>query len=265
MTRADSRFPIKMEKFMNKLLQTLFLATLALVLIAGLAFAQSTTTRELQGTVVVVDGNNLVVKMASGEIRHIVAPPGFIVKVDGKDVTVPNLKPGTKLKATVTTTTTSELERTVTKISGKVWYAAGNNVILTLPNGENKQYKVKNDVKFTVDGRPATVFELRKGMNVSAEKITEEPKTVVSTNSVVTGEAPPAPVVAKAAPAPEPAPAPAPKPKAAPKPTPAPEPAPAPAPEPAKLPKTGSPLPLIGMAGALLTAISLGSIARRRR
>ena len=114
---------------------------------------------------------------------------------------------GTTLKATVTTTTTSLVDRTVTVGSGRVWYVAAPTVILTLPNGENRQYKVTDDYKFTVAGKPATVFDLRKGMQVSAQKITEEPRTVVAANTVVTGQLPP-PVQTASSPTPSVLPAP---------------------------------------------------------
>ena len=234
----------------------------------------TSSTREVSGTVLAVDGNTLLVKMSTGEVRTIVASDSQRALINGREVAARDLQVGTKLKATITTTTTSLIERTTTVGSGKVWYVAAPNVILTLPNGENRQYKVKDDYKFTVDGRPATVFELRKGMTVSAEKIVEEPKTVLSSNSVVTGELPAAPVRAEApAPAPRPTPTPTPTPAAAPAPAPRPAPvakaAPAPEPEkaapPAKLPKTGSLLPLIGLMGALLTSSGLGLISLRRR
>ena len=249
---------------------------IAFALTAGLAAAQptssttstktggATTTKEESGTVLLVDGNNVVVKMSDGEIRQVTAREGATAMIDGKLTTVKDLKVGTKLKATYTTTTTSVVDRTVTVGTGKVFYVAGNNVILTLPNNENRQYKVANDYKFIVDGKPATVFELRKGMKVSAEKIVEVPRTVIAENRVITGEAPP-PVKTEAvretpvAPKPTPAAAPAPRPT----PTPAPEPAPAPAAAP-QLPKTGSPLPLVGLAGVLLTAVSLGSRKLRK-
>lgn len=223
----------------------------------------TTATSQLQGRVLAVDGNHLIVKMSTGEIRHIVAPEGKKVLIDGKEVAAKDLQVGTTLKAAITTTTTSLVDRTVTVGSGKVWFVSGNNVILTLPNGENRQYKVKDDYKFMVEGKPATVFELRKGMRVSAEKIVEEPRTEVSWNSVITGEAPP-PVKTQAAAVPAPKPQPTRVPEPAAKPAPAPAPAPEPAPAPAELPKTGSPLPFIGLAGMLLAAGSLVSMRLRR-
>jgi hypothetical protein len=195
--------------------------------------------------------------MDNGEIRHVVAPDSARALIDGREYSARELKPGTKLKATYTTETTSVMERTTTVGSGKVFFVSGPNVILTLPNGENRQYKVKSDYKFMVNGQPATVFDLKKGMTVSAEKIVEEPKTIVSQNTVITGEFPAAPKPERtevAAAPPRPSPAPAPAPAAAPAPPPQAEPEPA---APARLPKTGSLLPLIGLAGALLTSVSI--------
>ncbi len=154
------------------------------------AGAPTVATAELKGQVVQVEGSDLVVKLASGEIRTFRVPPSRRFIIDGKELTVHDLKPGTTLTATTTTTTTPMSVRTKSIRTAKVWYAAPPNVILTLPNGENKQYVVKDDVKFTVDGRPATVFDLRKGMTVAVEKIVEEPTVEIAENISVIGHAP---------------------------------------------------------------------------
>ncbi len=225
--------------------------------------AATVTTQEMKGTVVQVEGNNLVVKMSDGEIKTFNnVPDSRKAIIDGKEVGVRDLKPGTKLTATITTTTTPVTVRTTTVGSGRVWYVAGTTVILTLPNGENRQYKVARDYKLTVEGRPATVFDLRKGMTVSAEKIVEEPTVEITSGTRVVGEAP-APPPARMAAA-EPAPAPAAAPVAEPAPAPA---AAAPAAEPApakKLPKTGSPVPLMGLLGLLFVGGSYGLRLIRR-
>ena len=211
------------------------------------ALAQQTTTERMKGSanvstaqvrgeVVQVEGNDLLVKLSTGEMKTFRVPAARRFLIDGRELTVHDLRPGTTLTATVRTTTTPVTVRTRSTVSGKVWYVSAPNVILTLPNGENKQYKVKENVKFMVEGRPGTVFDLRKGMNVSAEKIVEEPDSEITTDTSVVGNAP-AMRAAAPAPAPEPprpapaAPAPAPEP---PKPAPAPEPPPpTPAPKPA--------------------------------
>ena len=116
--------------------------------------AGTVTTQEMKGTVLQVEGNTVVVKMSDGEIKTFSnVPESRKALIDGKEVGVRDLKPGTKLTATITTTTTPVTVRTTTVGSGKVWYVAGTTVILTLPNGENRQYKVARDYKFTVNGQ----------------------------------------------------------------------------------------------------------------
>jgi hypothetical protein len=230
------------------------MAFTVLLCLATIAAAQTSTTtemkgagkvtkQELKGEVVYVGGNDLVVKMSTGDVRVFRVPESRVFVVDGKELSVHELEPGTKLTATVTTTMTPVTVRTTQVVNGTVWYVMGNNVILTMPNGENKQFIVKSDTPFTVQGKPATVYELRQGMVVSAEKIVEEPTTEITTDTKVVGQAPrskPAaqpvaegekPMVASAKPA---------------------------------LPKTASPLPLIGMLGALFVGASLGIRILRR-
>ena len=97
-------------------------------------------------------------------------------------------------------------------------------------------------------------------MTVSAEKIVEEPIVEITSGTKVVGEAPPPPRAA-AAPAPTPAAAPVAEPAPAPAAAPAAEPAPAPA---KKLPKTGSPVPLMGLLGLLFLGGSYGLRLIRR-
>ena len=222
----------------------------------------SSKTENVSGTLLSVNQNTLVVQMSTGDVRMFTPPSNLKYLIDGKELSINELKPGTKLNGTVVTTQTSITERTTTVGEGTVWYVAGPNVILTLPNGENRQYKVKDDYKFLIGGKPATVFELRKGMKVKAEKIVEEPKVVLSMDRRVTGSAP-APMAAQSSPAPTPTPAPAPR-KATPTPAPAPaEPVAAAEPLPKKLPTTAGQLPAVGLLGLLFGASAL--VVRRFR
>lgn len=188
--------------------------------------------------------------------------------VDGKTITVHELKPGTTLTATYTTTTTPVNDRTVSNLSGKVWFVSGNTVILTLPDGTNKMYKAQPHFTFKIDGNDkADVSNLRKGMNVSAEKIVEEPSVIVANNTEITGTAPP-PVVAQVkAPTASPSETNAPAQLAATR-APAAAEAPASAQETAaaapRLPKTGSTLPLAGLLGLLLLVAGFGLRLARR-
>ncbi len=259
---------------MQKAVHRMLIGVCAALLVGGLMAQPKTTkesvkgaasvkTEQVRGTVVFVEGNHLVVKMSTGDLRtfDVLESRRFII--DGKELKVGELEPGTKLTATVVTTTTPVTERTKTFGTGKVWFVSGNTVILTGADNVNRMYKVKNDYQFTVEGKKATVYDLKKGMIVSAEKIVEEPKVEVASNVAVTGSAPPkpAPVRTEVARTPEP------KPTPAPESTPAPAAAPTPAPvetAPAELPKTGSPVPLVGLAGMLLMGASLAVRGVRR-
>jgi len=156
--------------------------------------ADKTTTEKVSGTVLQAEGNTLAVRMSTGEVKEFVVPESRKFIIDGKELSVHDLKVGTKLRATVTTTTTPITERTTTVGSGAVWFVSGNNVIITLPNGENRNFKVEDHFRFNIGGEKATVHDLRKGMTISAEKIVEEPRSELKTDTVVTGEAPRTPI-----------------------------------------------------------------------
>jgi cobalamin biosynthesis Mg chelatase CobN len=143
-------------------------------------------------------------------------------------------------------------DRTVETLEGKVWYAAGPQVILTWPNGENHMYSVKSGdpVKFyDENGKEVTVFDLRKGMNVRAAQITEAPRTEIASATTVTGTAPTAAAAQAAAPSKAGASSAGPESKAAT--------SGETATTPAQLPKTASPVPLAGLLGLLFTGAAL--------
>jgi hypothetical protein len=150
----------------------------------------SVKTEQVHGTVVYVESPYAVVKLDDGSLKEYKVAPSRKFMIDGKSVALKDIQPGTKLTATTTTTITPVTERTTTIGSGKVWFVSGNNVIVTLPNNENREYTVDDNFKFMVNGQPAGVHDLRKGMTVSAQKIVEEPMTEFARSTVVTGQAP---------------------------------------------------------------------------
>jgi hypothetical protein len=123
-------------------------------------------------------------------VRTFNVPEATKFVIDGKRVTVHDLRPGTSLRATIVTTTTPVTERTVTNLSGKVFFVGGTSVILTMPDGGNKMYKSLPHYSFIVNGRKTDVSGLRKGMMITAEKVEEVPTTAVATNTVVYGSSP---------------------------------------------------------------------------
>ena len=191
------------SKFSITLWATVCMSLLFAAIVSGLALAQQTTaervrgpatfsTSQVNGEVVQVEGNDLLVKLSTGDLKTFHVPETRKFHIDGRELSVHDLQPGTTLTATVKTTTTPVTVRTRSRLSGRVWYAASTTVILTLPDGQNKQYVVKDEdnVRFTIGGRPATVFDLRKGMTVSAEKIVEAPDVEITADTSVVGHAP---------------------------------------------------------------------------
>jgi hypothetical protein len=237
----------------------------ALSCVIAVGVAQQTTSVE-RGEVLAVNGNEIMVKMDTGEVRHFTAPPGATANVDGKQITVSDLRPGMKLQRSTITTTATRVVSSVRTTHGTVWNVNAPYVIFTGPDGKNKQVKVPDGTKFTIGGEEKTVFDLRKGMKFTATIVTQVPETVVSTSRSTTGSAPPPPKpVIVSVPAKLEGPmlieeAPAPKPtqvaQSTPPPAAAPEPAPTPAPK--KLPTTGSPLPMMGLLGLTLSLVGFG-------
>ncbi len=82
------------------------LIAVVLLLGTGIAAAQHTTIEIKRGTVLHVYGNNLVVKMLDGTVKEFDVPEGFTFNIDGKQVPVGDLKPGTMLTSAVKTTET---------------------------------------------------------------------------------------------------------------------------------------------------------------
>jgi hypothetical protein len=208
------------------------------------------------GQVAYVNGNELVVKMQDGTYRHFNnVPESARVLVNGQELGIHDLKVGMTLQKTITTTTTPKVITTTQNVTGTVWHVSPpNSVILRLADNTTQSFKIPKNQKFNVDGQMTDAFGLKKGMRITATKIVEEPITQVQQEAKLTGQMPPPPspppagvpilvvVEQQAAPPAETA-------QAAPPPT---------------LPKTGSPLPLIGLIGllSLLSAFSLRLIRK---
>jgi len=244
---------------------------LGLMMLAGLAHAQSqtapatgsttsttgtttttTTTTVRKGVVVYVSGNTLITKESDGVTRQHTVPDGFTFQMNGKNVTLADLKPGDKITAVITETKTVEPVTVTRVIKGTVMSATMGSIVVKNAKGQLVTYTPKEadarDVKILVDGKEVALGDLKVGDRLTATIITKYPPQV-STERQVTAKVtapPPAPAAAPAAPAAPPAVAAAPPPK------------------PARLPKTASPLPLVGLLGGLLLAAGAGLTLRRR-
>ena len=121
----------------------------------------------MKGEVAYIQGDYLIAKMIpSGTYRLFQLRPGKTATIDGVVMPLNKAPIGTVLTADVTVTETPIVDRTITTLKGKVWVSAPTSVILTLENGENKQYDVPSGFKFDVDGKKLEAMELRPGMNL---------------------------------------------------------------------------------------------------
>ena len=207
-----------------------------------------------RGEIVAISGNSVVIKMEDGTLKEFDnVPESTTFMVNGQPVNIKTAQVGMKLERQTVTTTTPKVVTTVDTVKGKVWHVSPpNSVILTLENGQNQQFKIPQGQKFMVDGKETDAWGLKKGMNVSATRVTEVPETVVTQQIKRTGTAPPPP------PAP-----PAGVPILVVVAVPVAAPAEAAEPAPTALPKTAGYVPLIGLLGALFCAVSLMAMAIR--
>ncbi len=221
--------------------KNLIIALVAVVAMgAGVAVAQ-TTYEVKQGTVLHVYDNNLVVKMADGTVRDIDVPADFLFEVDGKKIPVTALKPGTVLTSTVATTATPEVVKTTEVREAEVIQRKGQTIIFRNKDGKlNMVTGIPEGFEVYRGGKKVPIEALAGGDKVTAYIVHKEERIVTEQEIKVAGFEPlkPAPAPRRVKPA-----------------------APAPAPV---LPKTGSNLPLAGLAGLAALALGLGIAIIRR-
>lgn len=177
-------------------MRRLFSVSITAVLFAsmsGTALAQTTapptptaeTVHKMTAEVVRVQGTSLVVKLPSGEMQVFNVSPQRRFNIDGTPIGVQALQPGTMLTATYTSTPPKGSP--VTTATGKVWFVDRNTVLITHPDGNSQKYTVPDSFQFIVDGRPATVHDLRPGMNVTATRIPAPPTVAFRQDIEITG------------------------------------------------------------------------------
>jgi LPXTG-motif cell wall-anchored protein len=223
---------------------------------AGTASAQQKTTETMRFEVVSVDGNKVVAKTQAGAKEYTV-PEDFRFTVDGKQVSVHELKPGMKGTATITTTTTTTPVSVTEVRNGEVMQATGNSLLVRGPNGFRMFTEgdvEKRGVKIFKNGQPVAFSDLHTGDKLTATIVTEKPPKVMTQRQVTATLAGTPAATTTAAPPPPP-----------PAGTAGTTPATGTAKPARKLPKTGSPLPLVGGLGAMSLAAGTFLTAFRRR
>jgi len=227
---------------------------------AAVTSAQTTTSATKKFQVIAVDGNQLVVKLPEGT-RELTVPDNFQFNVDGKMLSVSELKPGMAGTATITTKTTS-VPVTVTEVkNGTVMKALGTAIVVRTDEGMKmfSQSDIdKRGVRIMREGKPAMIADFRENDRLTATIITAQPPRIVTEQEVQatlaktdaaapTGTRTAAP--SSAPPTATPAPAAAPTSGAARK----------------TLPKTASFLPVLPLVGFASLAAGLALGVRRRR
>jgi len=150
------------------------LATLAILaaLAALPAAAQATPSSGPTSTVVYVAGDDLVLKASDGKLLNYSVPAGTKFTAGGKQVSLADLKPGTKLTAPVTAGA-PQIVTAVEVVKGKVYgVTPPDGVTLSLAEG-TKDLVVPAGTAFMVDGKKLAVADLKPNMMVEA--------TIVST------------------------------------------------------------------------------------
>src|SRR5262252_7090966 len=153
----------------------------------GSAQQQTTTTTETKTfEVIAVTGNDLVVKLPEGT-KELTVPEDFRFTVDGRQLSVHELKPGMKGTATITTKTTSH-PVTVTEVkNGTVRQVTGSTMIVQTDQGFKSftQSDVdKRGVRIMRNGEPAQLSDFHAGDTLSATIITTRPARVMTEKQV---------------------------------------------------------------------------------
>ena len=230
---------------------------------AAVSLAQTTATSETKKfQIISVDGNHLVVKLPEGT-REMAVPDDFRFNVDGKMLSVHELKPGMSGSATITTKTTVT-PVTVTEVkNGTVMQNLGTSILVSTDNGMKMFSQAdidKRGIKIFREGKLAEISDFRANDRLTATIVTTKPPRVMTEREVNAtlaksggGGAPGAP--AAAAPAPSMA-------QTAPAPS---QPAATSGATPRTLPKTASPLPLLALTGFASLLAALALTVRRHR
>ena len=219
-------------------------AVIAAMTLSSVAVAQVTSYEVRSGMVVAVYGNNLVVR-ENGVNKEYEIPEDFRFNIDGRSLSVHQLKPGMLLTETVKSTTTPQVVHHEEVQQGEILKVVGRTVVVRTDEGTKTFRDVPSDFIFNVGGEEKSVYDLREGMHVTATIISEQVVETTVTEIGVTGTNAARKAVAK---------------KVVEKKI-----------EEAKkdtgstyLPKTASRLPLAGLAGLMLLAISVGIAVTRR-
>jgi hypothetical protein len=231
-------------------------------LTADVTLAQTSTTSETKKfQIISVDGNTLVVKLPEGT-REMAVADDFRFNVDGKMLSVQELKPGMSGSATITTKTTVT-PVTVTEVkNGTVMQNLGTSILVRTDSGMKMFSQAdidKRGIKIWREGKVAEISDFRANDKLTATIVTTKPPRVMTEKEVSAtlaksggGAGTPATAATPAPSTPPTAPA-------------ASQTAATSGAAPRKLPKTASPLPFLALTGFASLLVALALTVRRHR
>jgi hypothetical protein len=176
---------------------------------APLAQTSTTTSVDVRNfEVIQVEGNQLVVRDERGTNEYTV-PDDFRFTVDGKKMSVSELKPGMKGTATVTTTTTIK-PVVITEIRQGTVLDVGSGSLTVRDEGDGlrKRFTLTqlNDrgIQILKDGKVMHLSQINKGDVLTATIVSQGPPVVVTEQEVqaTLAKTAPAPAATVATPAP---------------------------------------------------------------
>jgi hypothetical protein len=143
-----------------------------------------------QATVLYVAGNHLVVKTQEGQVKHLEIPDDQTFDIDGQQVKVRDLKPGTRLMQVVTTTTQDVTVSNIRTADLKVIQVIPPHLNVQLPDGTQKVLRVPEGTTFEINGKAMKLTDLREDMRIKGTVVSKTPQTVTSQSKAVAGVAP---------------------------------------------------------------------------
>jgi myo-inositol-hexaphosphate 3-phosphohydrolase len=136
------------------------------------AATTTTTTTVRSGVVVFVSGNTLITKESDGVTRQHNVPDGYFFQMNGKNVTLADLKPGDKITATITETKTVEPVTVTQVVKGTVVESSMGSILVRNQKGKLIKYSSKDeqgrDVTIYQNGQQVKLADLKAGDQLTA-------------------------------------------------------------------------------------------------